>query len=101
MPNYIKYIDNSILTCGILKFQPITFQLLLTHAKGLINPFIPGNANESKIDKFSKIIITNWIEFKTKQHDSKVLLSSFPMNGHALGFCTCNQKLGKFVSPKV
>ena len=36
-----------------------------------------------------------------KQHHSKVLLNSFPMNGHTLGFCTWNQKLENFVSHKV
>ena len=33
--------------------------------------------------------------------NSKVLLNSFPMNGHTLGFCTWSQKLEYFVSPKV
>ena len=36
-----------------------------------------------------------------KQHHSKVLLNSFPMNGHSLGFCPLNQKLENFVSPKI
>ena len=38
---------------------------------------------------------------KNKQRHSKVLLNSFPMNGHTLGFCTWSQKLENFVSPKV
>ena len=37
-----------------------------------------------KIDKLSKI--TNWVKLKNKQNHDKVLLSSFPMNGHSLGF---------------
>ena len=45
----------------------------------LINPFIPNSA-KSKIDKFSKI--TNCVKVKNKQHHCKVLLNSFPMNGH-------------------
>ena len=36
----------------------------------------------NKIDKFSKI--TNWIKLKNKQHQSKVLLNSFLMNGDTL-----------------
>ena len=36
-----------------------------------------------------------------KQHHSKVLLNSFPMNGHTLELCPWNQKLENFVSPKV
>ena len=35
--------------------------------------------------KFSKI--TNCVTLKTKQHQIKVLLNGFPMNGHTLGFC--------------
>ena len=35
-----------------------------------------------------------------KQHHSKVLLNSFPINGHTLAFCPYNQKLENFVSPK-
>ena len=31
----------------------------------------------------------------------KVLLDSFPMNGHTLGFCTWSQKLENFVWRKV
>ena len=42
--------------------------------------------------------ITNWINLKTQQFQSKVLLNSFPMNGHTLGFCPWNQKLQNFVS---
>ena len=64
----------------------------------VINPFTSDSA-KSKIDKFSKI--TNWVKLKNKQHHSKVLLNSFPMNGRTLGFCTWSQKLGDFVSPKV
>ena len=45
--------------------------------------------------------ITNWVELENKQYHSKVLLSSFPLNGHNLGFCTWSQKLESFVSPKV
>ena len=38
---------------------------------------------------------------KKKQHHSKVLPNSISMNGHILGFCPYNQKLGNFVSTKV
>ena len=40
---------------------------------------------KSKIYKFPKI--SNWVKLKNKQHHSKVLLDSFPMNDHTLGFC--------------
>ena len=40
-------------------------------------------------------------KFKNKEHHSKVLFNSFPMNGHILGFCPWNQKLENFVSPRV
>ena len=43
-----------------------------------INPVPPENF-KSRIHKFSKI--ANWVEWKNKQHLSKVLLNSFPMNG--------------------
>ena len=65
----------------------------------VVNPFTPGSA-KSKTDKFSTIG-ENWAKLKTKQHHSKVLLNSFPTNGHTLGFCTWRQKLENFVSPKV
>ena len=51
-----------------------------------------------KLMNFSKITkpkITN------KQHHGKVLLNSFPMDGHALGFSPHNQKFANFVSAKV
>ena len=54
---------------------------------------------KSKVDKFSKI--TNWVKLKNKRYHSKVLLNSFPTNGHTVGFCPKNQKFDKFVSPKV
>ena len=41
--------------------------------------FTPDSA-KSKIDEFYKV--TNWVKLKTKQHHSKVLRNSFPMNGH-------------------
>ena len=54
-----------------------------------INPLTPNSA-KSKIDKFSKI--TNWVKLKKKQHCRKVLINSFPMNGHRESevrkFCT-------------
>ena len=59
-------------------------------------PFTLDNT-KSKTDKFSKI--SNWGKLKNKH--SKVLLNSFPMNGHTLGFCTWSQNLENFVSPKV
>ena len=49
------------------------------------NPLTPDSA-QSKINKLSKI--ANRIKSINKQHHSKVLLNSFPMNGHTLGFCT-------------
>ena len=50
----------------------------LSAVKLLINSLTADSA-KSKTDKFSKL--TNWVKLKTKHH-SKVLLSSFPMNGH-------------------
>ena len=51
------------------------------------NDFNSFNRDSAKyqIDKFSKV--TNWVKLKNKQPHSKVLLNSFPMNGHTLGFC--------------
>ena len=43
---------------------------------------------KSKIVKFSKI--TKWVELKKKEHHSKVLLNSFPLNAYTLGFCPQN-----------
>ena len=63
-----------------------------------LNSFTPDSV-KSNIDQFSKI--TNWVNSINKQHLSKVLLNSFPMNGHTLGLCPSNQKLENFVSPKV
>ena len=51
----------------------------------LFNPFTPDSAESKIIDKFPKI--PKWVKLKNKQHHSKVLLNSFPMNGHTLGFC--------------
>ena len=45
----------------------------------LVNLLTPKGA-KSKIDKFSKIIY--WVILKKKQLLSKVLLNSFPINGH-------------------
>ena len=53
----------------------------VTGTRLLFVPFTPDNT-KSKIDKFSKI--TNWV--LTKQHHGKVLLNSFTMTGHTLGF---------------
>ena len=61
--------------------------------------WLTTDSAKSKIVKFSKI--TTWVKLNDKQHHSKVLLNSFPMNGHTLGFCTWSQKLKDFVSPKV
>ena len=49
-----------------------------------LNPFIPDSV-KPKIDKFSNI--TNWVKLNHRQFHSKVLLNSFPMNDHTLGFC--------------
>ena len=43
------------------------------------------DSGKSKIDQFSKI--TNWVKLKNKQHHSKVMCDSFPVNGNTLGFC--------------
>ena len=59
------------------------FKIFKHLAKVCKSLFTPENS-EYKIDKFSKI--TNWVKLKNKQNHSKVLLSSFPMNGHSLGF---------------
>ena len=53
-----------------------------------IKPFTPDSA-KSKIDKFLKMTI--WVKFKNKQHHSKVLLNSFPLNGQTKGFCPYDQ----------
>ena len=70
--------------------------MLLGHSKDrrkFLNPFTPNTA-KSKVD--------NWLKLKNKQHRSKVLLNSFPMNGRTLGFfCPQNKKLENFVSPEV
>ena len=64
-----------------------------------IMPFT-SNSAKCKVDKFSKI--RNRVKLNNKQHHSKVLLNSFPMNCHILVFCPkTNQKLENFVSPKV
>ena len=46
--------------------------------------FLTSDSAKSKIDKSSKI--TNWVKLKkknnNKEHHSKALLNSFPMNGH-------------------
>ena len=64
-----------------------------------VNPFSPDGA-KSNIDKLSKI--ANWVELKHKQNHSKVLLKSFPMNDHTLGFCmSMKEELENFVSAKV
>ena len=47
----------------------------------LVHLFTPDSAR-SKIDKFSKT--TNMVKLINKQYHSKVLLISFPMNGHTL-----------------
>ena len=39
----------------------------------------------SPIDKY--FIITNWVKLESTQHHRKVLLNSFPLNGHTLGCC--------------
>ena len=71
------------------------FMQLITRA---FNPFTPDRS-KSKLDKFTKII--NLVKLKNTQHHSKVLLNSFPMNGHTSGVGTWNQKLENFASPKV
>ena len=62
-------------------------QVLLSGSHKSIHRFTPDGA-KSKSDTISKI-------------NCKVMLNSFPMNGHTLGFCPWNQKLENFVSPKV
>ena len=64
------------------------------------NAFTPEGA-KAKIDKFFKITKSAKLNKTTAVLFSKVLLSSFPINGHTLGFRIRCQKLGNFVSPKV
>ena len=54
---------------------------------------------KSKIDKFSNI--ANWQKLTNKQIHCKVVLNSFPVNGHTLGFFPYNQRIENFVLPKV
>ena len=74
-----------LIQTAILKEKILTISILTVSYLNVIN--------------FSKL--TNWVQLKNKHHHSKVLLNSFPMNGHTLGLCPYNQKLENFVSPKV
>ena len=78
-----------------MNFKPVTSLIVavVTQYRRKHNPLTPDSA-ESKLRNFPRI--ASRIELK-----SKVLLNSFPMNGHTLGFCPQNQKLENFVSPKV
>ena len=51
----------------------------MNFCRDLVYPFTP-DSDKCKLDKFSKR--TNWVKLKNKQHHSKVLLNSFPINGH-------------------
>ena len=62
-------------------------------------PFFPPATAKPKLKNFPQI--RNWVQLKNKQHHSKVMLNSFPTNGHTLGFCPYNQKLENVLSPKV
>ena len=90
---FIQYIFHSLQVKSMLRTRGHQMSHRWPTVLYSLNPFNPDSA-KSKTDKFFKII--NWV----KQH-SEVLLDSFPMNGHTLGFCSQNQKLANFVSPKV
>ena len=85
--------ENKLKTSSVFFFfslQEQMISLLLTVAQilnknGRHNHLACDRAKSTKTYKFSKI--TNWVQLKNKQHHSKVLLNSFPMNGHSLGFC--------------
>ena len=96
-PGLASYIF-SIFTSVPIQLKAHDCLFRVAHFVVFFNPFTPDSAM-SKIDQFSKI--TNWVKLKTKQHHSKVLPNSFQTNGHALGFCSWNQKLENFVSSKV
>ena len=67
----------------ILAFQKIDSVRTVILYNLYINPFTPDSV-KSKTENFSRI--TNRVKLKNKQHHSKVMLNSFPMNGHTLGF---------------
>ena len=67
----------------------------VSNLRHLVNPSSLDHA-KSKINTFSKL--SNWGKLNNKQHRSKVLLNSFPKNGHTSGFCPQNQKLETLVS---
>ena len=73
-----------LLSCVLGEQGRAYFVLLYTRLFYSVNLFTSDDA-KSKIVKLSKI--TNWGKLKTTQHHSKVLLNSFPMNGHTLEFC--------------
>ena len=103
---YLKVFSFAALTCSFSKTSQLVketptraFSIKLS-----LLTLSPLEGVKSKLDNFSKS--TNWVKSLKKkpskhQHHSKVLLNSFPMNGHTLGFCTWSQKLENFVSPKV
>ena len=75
IPNYLL-IHFDLIVLVTLTFDPFT-----------------SDSGKSKTDKCYKI--TNWV--KLKQHHSKELRNSLPMNGYTLGFCPQNQKLKDFL----
>ena len=50
-------------------------------ASVIFDPFFTSGIAKCKIDKIFKI--RNWVRLRNKQHCSKELLNSFPMNGHS------------------
>ena len=62
--------------------MPVASSVHQSDSDKSLNPFTPDSA-KSKIDTFSNI--TSCVKLK-----KQVLLNSFPMNGHPLGFCPYN-----------
>ena len=54
----------------------------LNSKENTINSSVTRDSAKSKTDKVSKI--TNWVKLENKQHLSKILFNSFPMNAHTL-----------------
>ena len=90
------FLSFTVSSCVLL--QSVLVNLYI-HECILSKLIIAPDSVKSKTDNISKI--TNWVKMKNKQLHSKVLLNSFPTNGHTLEFCTWIQKLETFVSLKV
>ena len=74
-------VAREVLDCRTLHFW-ITWDSFEDGPFTFFNPFTPDSA-KSETDQFTKI--TNWVKLKNKQHHSKILLNSFPMNGPPKG----------------